>query len=194
MTGSVWESWATTVVFATTGATSLVLLVIRRGGVFPRVLQGLHALMSVGMIGMAWALPVPPAVGIAVYGIATLLLAALWLRSAGPRGRPIADHPTWMLAVHAAMMAAMVWMSLPGGHGTAHGGGHDHGMGMPDVQLAIGLALTVGVLAGTVLSVAEAVLCAIRTPPRWRAHVLDDAVAALMGAGMSAMMLSVVLM
>lgn len=201
MTGEALTAWAYTVVFAATGAVALVLA-LRRPGALPRLLQGLHVLMSAGMIGMAWSLPVPAAVAIPVYGAATILLVALWARSIGPRGRSIADHPSWMLAVHAAMMAAMVWMSLPGGHDAAGStmdgmtmSGHDggHAASTPGLSLAIGLLLTVAVIAGTVLGAAEAVLCSIRRPPRWQAHIRDDAVAALMGGGMSVMMLTMVL-
>lgn len=188
-------SWAYTVVFAATGAASIVAAIGRRGPL-TRLMFGLHVLMSAGMIGMAWSAPVPSAPAIAVYAAATLLLVVLWARSIGPRGRPIADHPSWMIGFHAAMMAAMVWMSLPGGHAVhdpAGGGAMDHGSSMPDVPLAIGLALTVAMIAGTGMSAVEAALCSVRRPPNWRVHVADDALTGLMGLGMTAMMLGMVL-
>lgn len=89
-----------------------------------------HLLMSLAMIGMAWAWGGPAArwLQIAAFGLLTVLFAAraAALRSGGAGGN--GGRAVW--GYHALAMGAMAWMAAAMpllGHGTAAGGsGHNH--------------------------------------------------------------------
>ncbi|TXK18968.1 DUF5134 domain-containing protein [Homoserinibacter sp. GY 40078] len=174
-------AWVFTVIFGATGVYSVVLTIIDRR-LIERVMHGLHILMSLAMIAMAWALSVPTLPQVLVFSIGALYCAAIWVRSLLRGGTGIAEHPPWMLGYHALMMLAMVWMVAPGTAG-------QH-VTLPAALAATGALGAAGLYAGVAVAVADAAVCLVRRPPRTALHVSDDVSTAAMGIGMGAMTLA----
>lgn len=153
--------------------------------------HGLHVLMALDMIAMAWPwwelIPWWPQ--LILFGAATLwflIMAVLRARRVVPKGA-VVGHSAWHQVVHALMMGAMVWMvavMAPGeGLGHAH---HDHGP-MSDLEAVSGLVLVVFMVVALLLELVDATkLLAKRVKGCWP-HVVEHVVMAAMLLGMAGM-------
>ncbi|UAJ81732.1 DUF5134 domain-containing protein (plasmid) [Leifsonia sp. ZF2019] len=141
-------AWTFTAWFTVTGAVALVALVRSRS----RADRGsylAHVLMSLSMAIMpwAWSTAVPPLLQIVVFTVAAVWYAGLAVFRprvhAGPETGGHHSGPL-LLSYHAAMMAAMVWMSalmtLMMGGSTSGPGMHMHGGDM--AGMASGASMT----------------------------------------------------
>jgi hypothetical protein len=102
-------TWLVTVWFGVLGAVAVVATV-RSAGWIARVSSGAHVLMCLAMAAMPWpwAMRAPAVIPVLLFSAAVLWFAGLAVF------RPDATHHAGVpvLAYHAAMMAAMVWMAL----------------------------------------------------------------------------------
>lgn len=139
-------AWTFTVWFTATGVVSLVALVRSRtwsdrGSYFAHVLMSL----SMAIMPWAWSTAAPPLLQILVFTIAALWYVGLAVfrprTHAGPEAGGHHSGPL-LLAYHAAMMAAMVWMSalmtMMMGGSTGDGMPDHGGMSMPGMDMAGG--------------------------------------------------------
>ena len=126
--------WILTALFVLNGAFSAYRCVWQ-GGVADRAGDGLHVVMCVAMVVMAW----PATVGFARWPQTVFFaVAALWFAGVAVTGASHADHGGRRAAVyHVVMMAAMAWMAfvMPRAMGGVSGGGTTDMPGMPGMSM-----------------------------------------------------------
>lgn len=183
------QLWIFTIAFICIALYLLARLVSERRNPGQAVSHGLHALMALDMVAMAWpwweVIPWWPQ--LILFSVATgwfLVMALLRARRIVPRDA-VVGHTAWHQLVHALMMGAMVWMvavMAPGqGAGHAH---HDHGE-MSGAAAAAGLVLVVLLLVAVLLEIWNAGTLMRKRENESRAQVLERAVMAVMLAGMA---------
>ncbi len=200
--------WVVTALFVISAAECLYTLLIGRRTWTQVVSQGLHVLMAVAMIVMAWpaGAALPTTGPMLVFLAATLWFILIALAQAGHRGVNV---------YHAAMMLAMAWMyaEMSGDLSPAPSEGLDQGAsagahhasmpGMPGMEMP---GVDPGAMQGpppfvvglnwicAVGFTVAAVWWSIRLAMRWRAdpavsarHLVGLAAQAMMAAGMAVM-------
>lgn len=182
ITNPVWQ-WAFTAVFAAVAARLAYRLVRNRHRPIMVIGDGLHVVMALVMIAMAWPwwAALPWAAQLVGFALATAWFLAVWLGQVLGRFEPaqLDCHPAWHQLVHALMMGAMTWMvaSMPPAASHEHAG-HVLSTGM----LAAGFVCVALLLVSAALMVIDAA-----THRHGRDHLVDTVAMVAMLTGMAAM-------
>lgn len=189
MISETWVAWTLTLALLSSGAFAAHDLLRGRGTVV-RIDQAIHLLMAVSMVVMTWrSTPVWLVPQLIIFGSAVVWYVARW------RGLLVAKAPVdqagklhglclpWHQLLHAAMMAAMVWMLIAMPTGNSGAAGHDHQhTELSGGLIASGLPLLAAMIATSVVLLTEVRRRDV-TFDRWGALG-----AAVMAAGMAVML------
>lgn len=152
--------WCFTLVFLVLGLDSTLRMVVNRRRPLQLVGHGLHVVMSVVMVAMAWPwwLNLPNTPQVVFFTAAAGWFVLMFLGQSAPRmPRWCSDgHAPWHQVTHVVMMLTMVWMVVSMAGVDPSASGHDHSSLSWPIAVS-GVVLTGGLIVAGMVYLAESV-------------------------------------